>query len=486
MEIINNLGQPVVAVAKVGLSRDDKIQMRNEVVEIVGDATPKGVAPSNAILSFQSNVGMYVASDTGGWYYWDEIEQHYVYGGLYQESPRLIDLGNNFNEFKSTEENLSLICNKIASRDSGETVASNNYIYHAIVNGNDKVIALYAGNKNSMTFYLSTDSKDTTKYSYFKTYVGTYVEGAWRVERYIGVEGGSGTTDFNALFNKPRINGVELVGNVSTDQLGIKIENAVTYKGSVDTYIDLNSIETKQVGDMYNVNDTGRNYVWNGTGWDDMGEIFDLNKLMGKVYIEQIAENGKIEEQIIYHFIKNKLIGTYLVNDFYLVNCQEAYANHFWVQAGNILGSGYFTYSTPTAPEDLPETPNGLGFYKFSNKEYVDDKVKETLQKIEIEQVSGNGTIEQQIINYFIKNKKVGTYLVNNFYLVNNVLSYTNHYSVQIGDILGSGYVRNYNPIAPEDLPENPKDLEVYRHNIQDYVDTAIQNAITTALNADY
>ena len=83
-----------------------------------------------------------------------------------------------------------------------------------------------------------------------------------------------------------------------------------------------------------------------------------------------------------------------------------------------------------------------------------------------------------------IKNKYINC--KNDFFLVNNVLSYTNHYSTQIGNILGSGYVRNYNPIAPEDLPENPKDLEVYRHNIQEYVDTAIQNAITTALNSDY
>ena len=481
MEIINNLGQPVVAVAKVGLSRDDKIQMRNEVVEIVGDATPKGVAPSNAILSFQSNVGMYVASDTGGWYYWDEIEQHYVYGGLYQESPRLIDLGNNFNEFKSTEENLSLICNKIASRDSGETVASNNYIYHAIVNGNDKVIALYAGNKNSMTFYLSTDSKDTTKYSYFKTYVGTYVEGAWRVERYIGVEGGSGTTDFNALFNKPRINGVELVGNVSTDQLGIKIENAVTYKGSVANLEELLAITEQVVGDMYNVNATGRNYVWNGTEWDDMGEVFDISKIMTKMTIEIEAGAGTNEQKILFYVLKNALVGTYLVNDFYFVNCKLAYSNHYYAQMGTILGDSNYTYTNPIAPEDLT-TPAELEIARYDVRTYTQNNF---LQKINVDVTSGTGTPVQKIIYYFLKNAKKGVFLVNELYLVNCVEAYNGHYFVQMGTILGDSNYLYSNPTAPEDVTDGAS-LKVSSFNAKTYIDEKIASAITTALNADY
>lgn len=392
---------------KIGLSDDDKQQMKNEVVEIVGDITPKGQDTSTNILAFTENKGVYIATDNGAWYYWNELTSTYVYGGLYQESPRLIDLGNNFNEFKSTEENLSLICNKIASRDSGETVASNNYIYHAIVNGNDKVIALYAGNKNSMTFYLSTDSKDTTKYSYFKTYVGTYVEGTWKVERYVGASGGSGTTDFNALFNKPRINGVELVGNVSTDQLGIKIENAVTYKGSVATYIDLNNLETKAVGDMYNVNDTGRNYVWNGTTWDDMGELFDPNKLVHKLHIETTASTAI--KEIMYFLIKNQYKGTYVINDLYIATVRKTESSDSYMV--NILSLA---------------TSDRIILYKYSD----------TPSNVSID------TIEYSSI----------------------VLKEVNVEEDEAGNTTING-----TPIA------TPA-----------YVDTAIQNAITTALNSDY
>lgn len=37
----------------------------------------------------------------------------------------------------------------------------------------------------------------------------------------IGGSGGSGTTDYNQMTNKPKINGVELSGNISLDTLGV-------------------------------------------------------------------------------------------------------------------------------------------------------------------------------------------------------------------------------------------------------------------------
>lgn len=42
--------------------------------------------------------------------------------------------------------------------------------------------------------------------------------------------GGSGTTDYNQLINKPQINGVELVGNYSADDLDIGGYNDVQYE----------------------------------------------------------------------------------------------------------------------------------------------------------------------------------------------------------------------------------------------------------------
>ena len=51
------------------------------------------------------------------------------------------------------------------------------------------------------------------------------------------------------------------------------------YKGSVATYGDLPS-SGNEVGDVYNVNDTGKNYAWSGSAWDDLGGIIDLSNLV--------------------------------------------------------------------------------------------------------------------------------------------------------------------------------------------------------------
>lgn len=48
------------------------------------------------------------------------------------------------------------------------------------------------------------------------------------------------------------------------------------YKGSVATYADLPAADN-QVGDVYNVLDTGANYAWAGTEWDDLSGIVDLS-----------------------------------------------------------------------------------------------------------------------------------------------------------------------------------------------------------------
>lgn len=59
-------------------------------------------------------------------------------------------------------------------------------------------------------------------------------------------------------------------------------DGAYIFKGSVDTYNDLEDIsdawtdEEKEAnaGWVYNVTDTGKNYAWNGTEWDSIGGDF--------------------------------------------------------------------------------------------------------------------------------------------------------------------------------------------------------------------
>ena len=172
-----------------------------------------------------------------------------------------------------------------------------------------------------------------------------------------------GTTDYTALSNKPQINGIELSGNKTLDQLNIQVKgdyvttsslneslnlkqdksdmsNYVTttslsselstkadkteltnyltktdasstyatksttlagygiadaytktevdsmvsavfkYKGSVANEAALP--EDASEGDVYNVEDTGANYVWNGSSWDKLSETVDLTSYLTK------------------------------------------------------------------------------------------------------------------------------------------------------------------------------------------------------------
>lgn len=59
-------------------------------------------------------------------------------------------------------------------------------------------------------------------------------------------------------------------------QYAESIGAALKYKGSVSTYSALPSTG-QEVGDMWNVLDTGKNYVWTGAEWDDLSGVIDLS-----------------------------------------------------------------------------------------------------------------------------------------------------------------------------------------------------------------
>ncbi|MCM1324402.1 MAG: hypothetical protein NC218_09635 [Acetobacter sp.] len=71
------------------------------------------------------------------------------------------------------------------------------------------------------------------------------------------------------------------------------LTSMMTYKGSVATYSALPVANATaeppvvvNVGDCYNVSDTGTNYVWDGSDWDDVG---------GGIQIEALT-NSEIDE----------------------------------------------------------------------------------------------------------------------------------------------------------------------------------------------
>ena len=91
---------------------------------------------------------------------------------------------------------------------------------------------------------------------------------------------------YTDLINKPSIpTKTSDLTNDSDFQTGTQVESAIStaltsvmhYKGSVATYADLEAIQNPTIGDVYNVTETGKNYAWNGTAWDELSGIMDLS-----------------------------------------------------------------------------------------------------------------------------------------------------------------------------------------------------------------
>lgn len=55
------------------------------------------------------------------------------------------------------------------------------------------------------------------------------------------------------------------------------VSSAYKYKGSVATYSALPA--NPETGDVYDVQETGMNYAWNGSAWDALGQLIDISTL---------------------------------------------------------------------------------------------------------------------------------------------------------------------------------------------------------------
>ncbi len=67
-------------------------------------------------------------------------------------------------------------------------------------------------------------------------------------------------------------------GAASTYALKSDITSMYKHKGSVSAVANLPS-SGQTAGDVYNVTSTGMNYVWTGSEWDALGEIFTIDAM---------------------------------------------------------------------------------------------------------------------------------------------------------------------------------------------------------------
>lgn len=68
------------------------------------------------------------------------------------------------------------------------------------------------------------------------------------------------------------------------------LSSVYKYKGSVATTAELPG-GSASAGDVYNVESTGMNYAWTGTGWDALGSVFELNSITN-AEIDTITSTG--------------------------------------------------------------------------------------------------------------------------------------------------------------------------------------------------
>lgn len=71
---------------------------------------------------------------------------------------------------------------------------------------------------------------------------------------------------------------LDIISAESTYAKKTDIAGMYKYKGSVASYANLPSTGNT-AGDVWNTEDFGKNYAWDGTKWDDLGGIFEIDAI---------------------------------------------------------------------------------------------------------------------------------------------------------------------------------------------------------------
>lgn len=129
-----------------------------------------------------------------------------------------------------------------------------------------------------------------------------------------------------------------------------KIAGVYKVKGSVETYNDLPS-SGQQAGDVWNVLDTGANYVWTGDAWDKLSETVDLIPYLTKddatATYATIASVEEVSEELDTKLAKEQGVDN----------------------AGKVLGIGKDGNVTPVevAADSLPDHTGNAGKFLGTN-----------------------------------------------------------------------------------------------------------------------
>lgn len=93
------------------------------------------------------------------------------------------------------------------------------------------------------------------------------------------------------------------------DELSAAATSVMHYKGTVASYSNLPT-SNNVLGDVYNVTDTGANYAWNGTAWDELSGVVDLSGYVTETDADNIYL--KITDAGTIYLTKNTATNTYV------------------------------------------------------------------------------------------------------------------------------------------------------------------------------
>lgn len=77
--------------------------------------------------------------------------------------------------------------------------------------------------------------------------------------------------------------------NDDLDALKTSLATVYHYRGSVDNLEALQAVENPEIGDVYNIADTGMNAGWTGEVWDYFGSVVDLTDYLTEDEVNAIA-----------------------------------------------------------------------------------------------------------------------------------------------------------------------------------------------------
>lgn len=99
------------------------------------------------------------------------------------------------------------------------------------------------------------------------------------------------------------------------EQIDSKISSVMSYKGTVATEAELPA--QANVGDVYNVTDTGMNYAWNGSQWDALGSDIDLSNYVTNTQFEtELAKKQPIGDYATVEQLNTQLAEKQPVGDY--------------------------------------------------------------------------------------------------------------------------------------------------------------------------